>query len=94
MEIMEIKENIKKVQAESERLRRAVRERTTGYIVAALGFVVGLAWNEAVKGLIEYLFPLAKDTLFAKFVYAIILTVVLAVFTVYVIRGAETQSPK
>lgn len=91
---MEIEDKIQKVQAESERLRREIRERTAGYIIAALGLVVGLAWNEAIKGLIEYLFPLAQDTLLAKFIYAAILTLVLVIFSMYVINWGEAKRKK
>lgn len=92
--VVEIKDKIWKFQAESELLRREIRKRTADYIFAALGFVVGLAWNEAIKGLIEYLFPLTRDTVLAKFIYAGILTLVLVVFTVYIMRWVEVNSQK
>ena len=38
---------------EDKRIRDLVRERTMGYIVGALGLVAGLAWNDAIKSLIE-----------------------------------------
>jgi len=41
--------------------------------------VVGLAWNDAIKELITYLFPLATNSVLAKFGYAIILTVIVVV---------------
>lgn len=77
---------------ETARLRQEVRERTVGYITAALGLVAGLAWNEAVKALIEYLFPLSQNTLLAKFLYAGIITVIVVVLSVYlsrVIKGSD-----
>ncbi|MCL4399925.1 DUF5654 family protein [Patescibacteria group bacterium] len=58
-----------------KRLRKEAKEKTTGYILAALGLVAGLAWNDAVKSLIDYLFPLSQNTLFAKFIYALIITI-------------------
>ena len=74
-------------------LKTEVRERAVGYIAAALGFVAGLAWNEAIKALIEYLFPLNQNTLLAKFGYAIAVTALVVAFTVYLTRwlGAERR---
>ena len=59
-----------------------------GYLLAAFGFVAGLAWNEAIKALIEDLFPARENTLVAKFGYAILLTVFLAVATTYLLQLA------
>ena len=67
-------------------IRTAVRERTIGYIVAAFSLVAGLAWNDAVKALIETLFPLKENTLPAKFLYAGIVTVFAVFFTIYLTR--------
>ncbi len=71
-------DKIKKTQSE---IRQDIREKTLGYIVTALGLVAGLAWNDAVKTSIEYAFPLTKDTVQAKFVYAGIMTVMIGLFT-------------
>ena len=42
---------------ESARLRGEMRERTAGYMVTALGIVAGLVWNEAIKALIDFIYP-------------------------------------
>ncbi len=73
-----------KLHKERRQLQGEVRERMTGYILGALGLVAGLAWNEAIKAAIDYLFPLNKDGLAAKFLYALVITLVVA-FAVYVI---------
>jgi len=87
-----------KLQKDRNQLQNAVRERMTGYIFAALGLVAGLAWNDAIKTTIEYLFPLNKDGLWAKFLYAIIVTIIV-VATVYFIskffvKKAEDDAKK
>jgi Na+-driven multidrug efflux pump len=64
-----------------------VREQTLGYIGAALGFVAGLAWNDAIAAMIEQLYPAAKDTLAAKFMYAIVVTVVVIVLIMAINRA-------
>ena len=71
-------DRIKKTQSE---IRQEIREKTLGYIVTALGLVAGLAWNEAIKASIEYTFPLTKDTIQAKFVYAGVMTVMIGLIT-------------
>lgn len=81
-----VKVHIEKIKEESEELKKDLQQRLTGYIVGALGIVAGLAWNEAIKALIEYLFPLAKNTLFAKFLYAILMTLIVGIATYYIIK--------
>lgn len=68
-------------------IKKQVKEQTLGYIAAALGLVAGLAWNEAIKSLIEYLFPIAGGGgLFAKFLYAILVTLVVVIISGYLVR--------
>ena len=53
------------------------------YFEAGLGIIAGLAWNEAVKALIEYFIPLSGNTVLAKFVYAVVITFVVVLISVY-----------
>lgn len=76
---------------EADYFQRAARERTFEYLLAAFGFVAGLAWNDAVKALIEELFPLAKNTIVAKFLYAILVTLAVVWITVYLARIFREQ---
>ena len=62
-------------------LRRELRERTTGYIVTALGLVAGLAWNDAISSFIKYFFPLDASGLIAKFIYAAFITLVIVILS-------------
>ena len=72
--------------AQDIKLRTEIRERTLGYMLAAFGFVAGLAWNDAIQALIGYLFPLPKNTLPAKFLYAVIISFVAVIISVYMSR--------
>ena len=83
---MEIKSTIDRIRQESYQLRREARERTVSYIVASFGFVAGLAWNDAIKAFIEYLFPLSTNTLVAKLIYAVVITLVVVLLTSYFVR--------
>lgn len=60
-----------------------MRSKVLAYIGGGFGFVAGLAWNDAIKELILYLFPLATDTLTAKFIYAGLITVVVVLIITY-----------
>ncbi len=77
---------MKKVEVEIKKsvqeLRETVKQRTFSYIITALGLVAGLAWNEAIKSLIDNIFPLEKNSLLAKFIYAfgVTLIVILVIF--------------
>ncbi|MDP3963290.1 MAG: DUF5654 family protein [bacterium] len=79
--------NSENLRQQGEELQKEVRERSLGYITAALGLVAGLAWNEAIKGLIEFFFPITgQGSLVAKFLYAIAITIVVVLLTVYLAR--------
>lgn len=67
-------------------LRREVREKTLGYIIAALGLVAGLAWNEAIKALIDRFFPLSAGGIMVKFLYAVIVTLLVALVGYYLVK--------
>ncbi len=69
-----------------EELQEQFSDKITGYIVGGFGLVAGLAWNDAIKALIELLFPQQESTMLAKFIYAAIMTIVLVVISVYLSR--------
>jgi hypothetical protein len=82
---------IKKVAQQQNKIATEVREKTSGYILAALGFVVGLAWNDAIKSFIEFLFPLDKNSVFIKFIYALIVTVLIVIGTIILTKKVEEK---
>ena len=84
----------KKIKEEELRIRKEIKEKTMGYISAALGFVVGLAWNDAIKTSIEYFFPLNKDSILAKLVYAFLVTFIIVLTTVYFVKSIEKEVEK
>lgn len=73
---------------ESKKLGSEVKEKIATYILAGFGLVAGLAWNEAIKGLIEKYFPLASGGggLLAKFIYAVIITIVIVIVSIYILK--------
>ena len=79
------------LQEEKIRIQKEITNRTMGYILGGLGLVVGLAWNDAIKVLIEYIFPLSRTTLLAKFLYAALLTLFVVILTTYFLRKNDEQ---
>jgi hypothetical protein len=65
-------------------LKSDFRAKTVGYLSAALGLVAGLAWNDAIKLLIDTLFPVGQNTIIVKFLYAIIVTIAVIVLLKYI----------
>lgn len=83
-------ERLKGLKKKGEEFGQETRERTAGYLTAALGLVAALAWNDAVKALIEQFFPLSRGGgVTAKFIYASILTLIVVVFTKYFISAIQ-----
>ncbi|MDO9580260.1 MAG: DUF5654 family protein [Bacteroidales bacterium] len=85
-QLYKLKEKIRTLEDEKNRVERDLRKITVGYIIAAFGFVAGLAWRDLSMALVEYLFPMSKDTILAKFIYAIVISITLAFISIYVLR--------
>lgn len=86
-----MKEKFKKFKKEQEKIKREVKKQALGYITVALGLVAGLAWNEAIKALIEEFLPLGENTLWAKLIYALIITTVVVIAGLYLARLSKKQ---
>ena len=56
--------------------------------------VAGLAWNDAVKALIEFVFPVDKSSIWVKFLYAVIVTAVVVIATRYMLQSSEEDNSK
>ena len=83
------------------KFREELRSKILTFVGGAFGLVAGLAWNDAVKELILYLYPAATDTVMAKFVYAILITIIVVIIITYLERvfksdeaSTEIQSGK
>lgn len=73
-EIERMEEKAKKVVKDTS---HTFLDRSSGYVLAGLGFVVGLAWNDAIQTLVRIIFPLDKNTVAAKFIYALLATLLI-----------------
>lgn len=86
-----IKRGLSKIREEQAKLRKEIKEKTITYILAAFSFVAGLAWNEAIKSFIDQFFPANKDSVFVKFIYAVMVTIIIVLITVYLVRLTEKK---
>ena len=83
------------VHAEVKKIRQEARERVLGYVTGAFGIIAGLAWNDFVKALIENIFPSEENgSLWAKFIYAALMTFIVVGVTVYLSRVLRKESRK
>lgn len=77
---------LEKIKRESKKISGEVKEKTLGFIITAFGLVAGLAWNEAIQSLIKSFFTVDKDSIWVKFIYAIVMTLLVVVVTIYLTR--------
>jgi hypothetical protein len=83
-----------KIKSEVVSVKQEIRNKVAGYIVAAFGLVAGLAWNDAIKSFIDYFFPAEQNSLKAKFGYAILITILVVVVSVYVMKFLKKEEKK
>lgn len=81
-----INPKLEKIKKESSKISREVKDKTLGFILTAFGLVAGLAWNEAIQSLIKSFFTVDKDSIWVKFIYAIVMTLIVVVVTIYLTR--------
>jgi hypothetical protein len=86
--MISIKNIIKK---EISGINKEVKNKIAGYMITAFSLVAGLAWNDAIKSFIEYYFPLEKNSLLAKFLYALAFTMLVVLVSVYIVRILKSQ---
>ena len=78
----------------AKKFQQEFRTRTVGFIATALGLVVGLAWNDAMASLIAAVFPIDKNTIIAKFIYAVLLTGIVVTVIILLMKFVEESSDK
>lgn len=85
---------MEKLKEKSAELKKEFQKKVIGYILAAFGLVAGLAWNEAIRSLIDYLFPLSKNSLLAKFIYAFFVTLAVVLAAAYLSKFFAEEEKK
>lgn len=70
-----------------------IKERTLALILAALGLVAALAWNDAIKSLFETLLPKGQ-ALVGKIIYAILVTTIAVAISYWLNKLLEEKENK
>ncbi len=83
---------LSEIKEEQVKLRKEIKEKTVGYILAAFGLVAGLAWNEAIKSLIALFFPNIGNDVLPKFIYAFLVTIIIVLISVYLLRVTNKKA--
>lgn len=73
--------------------KKEFREKTATLILGGFGLVAALAWNEAIKTLFETILP-RNSELIGKFLYAFIVTAILAIISMNLRKISESNAPK
>lgn len=93
-QLYELKGKFRKLEEEKQKIETAFKNQLGTILIAAFAFVVGLSWREVINSIMEYLLPISKDTVLAKFVYAVVLTFFLTLIYVYVTRFLNKDGHK
>ncbi|MDO8581641.1 MAG: DUF5654 family protein [bacterium] len=65
---------------EKKSLRIELIERLSTLMTAGFGLVAALAWNDAIQSLFALIFP-QRSGIAVKFLYAVLITALIVVFT-------------
>ena len=74
-------------------LKKEIVEKLTTLATAGFGLVAALAWNDAIQSFFKELFG-EQSGVWAKFIYAIIITVLVVVITTQLGRIANKLKDK
>jgi len=83
-------EPLNKIKDGIKEIKREFKEKTVTLILGGFGLVAALAWNEAIKTLFETFFP-KKNELIGKFIYAIIVTIVVVIISLHLRKISEKR---
>lgn len=81
----------------AKNLSSEVAGRVLSLVTSALGLVAALAWNEAVLAFFKEYAPSGTESMRAKFLYAVIVSLIVIVITVNLSKlasFAKTEPPK
>ncbi|MBU2595830.1 hypothetical protein KJ713_03305 [Patescibacteria group bacterium] len=62
--------------------------KVTTLLAAGFGLVAALAWNDAIQGLFK-LIPIQSTEVGAKFIYAVMVTIIIVLVVYYANRASE-----
>jgi hypothetical protein len=74
-------------------MQKEVIEKIAALITAAFGLVAALAWNEAIQEIFRLVFG-EQSGVWAMIFYAVVVTIVAVVVTIWIGRVAEKHTGK
>jgi len=79
------------IKKEISKTRKEVKERMTTLMLAGFGIVAALAWNEAIRGLFDTFLPDKSASLIGKFIYALLITIIVVIISLQLKRVSEKK---
>ena len=73
--------------------RKEILDKMTALVTAAFGLVAALAWNDAIKAIFKEVFG-TPDKMSAMIAYAIVVTVIAVIMTLWIGRLAGKEEKK
>jgi uncharacterized membrane protein len=73
----------------NKKLRLEILEKMSGLVIAGFGLVAALAWNEAIQDLFKKIDVFSRNSLISKFVYAVLITVIVVVVIYYLGKSVD-----
>lgn len=70
---------------ETKEIKQQIKHKMVEYIGAALGLVAALAWNDAIRSVIDFFF-ITGNGVVAKVVYAVLISIIVVVITYYLVQ--------
>lgn len=69
-------------------MRAEIMDKIAALITAAFGLVAALAWNGAIRAIFEAVFGSA-DNITAMLIYAVVVTIIAVLVTIWIARAAK-----
>ncbi len=76
------------IKSKAKKLHLEILEKLSQLVTAGLGLVAALAWNSLIQDLFTKIFGTQSD-LWAKFGYALIVTIIVVIFTLQISRAVN-----
>lgn len=76
-------------QQEKTSLKLEILEKISGLATAGLGLVAALAWNDAIQAMFQSWFPAPGDSIIAKLLYALVITILIVIITIQLGRAVN-----
>ena len=88
MDIIDFRNYLADKEEKPSSIKFEVLDKIATLIAAAFGLVAALAWNDAIKTLFKEVLG-TSDDLAARFTYAILVTVIAVILTIFIARAAS-----